>query len=145
MNHSPSFRIEVVTWQNEASNLRNIRTAVFIAEQNVPESMEWDSMDSICVHILAKDSDGRAIGTARLLPDGHIGRMAVLKPWRSKGVGSAMLQTVLNEMRTRNMKHAVLHAQSYATPFYEKFGFCKQGDEFMEAGIPHINMTREIS
>jgi len=144
MNHPSSFRIEVVTWHNEESNLRNVRTAVFITEQQVPESMEWDSIDSVCVHILAKDLDGQAIGTARLLPDGHIGRMAVLKPWRRKGVGGAMLQTILEEMNIRNMKRAVLHAQLSAVDFYEKIGFCKQGNEFMEAGIPHIKMTLEL-
>jgi len=144
MNHPSSFRIEVVTWHNEESNLRNIRTSVFIAEQRVPESMEWDLIDSVCVHILAKDLDGQAIGTARLLPDGHIGRMAVLKPWRRKGVGGAMLQAILEEMHIRNMKRAVLHAQLSAVGFYEKIGFCKQGNEFMEAGIPHIKMTLKL-
>ncbi|MFZ1852681.1 MAG: GNAT family N-acetyltransferase [Nitrosomonas sp.] len=144
MNSQPIFKIQLVTWENEEPHLRNIRTTVFIIEQNVPEVMEWDEMDSVCVHVLAQDCQGNAIGTARLLPDGHIGRMAVLKTWRKKGVGSAMLQAILNEMRIRNMRQAVLHAQSSAVGFYEKFGFCKQGDEFMEADIPHIKMARTL-
>jgi len=144
MNSQPTFKVQLVTWENEEPHLRNIRMTVFIIEQNVPEAMEWDEMDSLCVHILARDCQGDAIGTARLLPDGHIGRMAVLKTWRKKGVGSAMLQAILNEMRIRNMKQAVLYAQSSAVGFYEKFGFCKQGDEFLEAGIPHIKMVRAL-
>ncbi|MEK7303034.1 MAG: GNAT family N-acetyltransferase, partial [Pseudomonadota bacterium] len=79
-------------------------------------------------------------GTARLLPDGHIGRMAVLREWRGKGVGSAMLQRILEESSHRGMQKAMLNAQMAAIKFYEKFGFQVSGEEFMEAGIPHIKM-----
>lgn len=139
------YRIRMVNWRNEESNLRSIRSAVFITEQNVPEEMEWDSMDQICTHILVQDFEGNGIGTARLLPDGHVGRMAVLKVWRRKGIGSAMLQKILQEMRTLGMKKATLHAQLTAVEFYEKFGFQKCGKEFMEAGIPHIIMVLDLS
>ncbi|GKS68878.1 predicted N-acyltransferase, GNAT family [Nitrosomonas sp. PY1] len=139
------YRIEIVNWRNKESNLRSVRSAVFIAEQNVPEEMEWDSMDQICTHILVQDFEGNSIGTARLLPDGHIGRMAVLKVWRRKGIGAAMLRRILQEMRALGMKKATLHAQLTAVEFYEKFGFQKRGKEFMEAGIPHIIMVLDLS
>ncbi|MEI2767052.1 MAG: GNAT family N-acetyltransferase [Nitrosomonas sp.] len=138
------YRIRMVNWRNEEPNLRSIRSAVFITEQNVPEEMEWDSMDQICAHILVQDFEGNGIGTARLLPDGHIGRMAVLKVWRRKGIGSAMLQKILQEMRALGMKKATLHAQLTAVEFYEKFGFQKCGKEFMEAGIPHVIMVLDL-
>lgn len=145
MSSDLPYRISIVTWRNEELNLRNIRSAVFVTEQNVPETMEWDSMDQICTHILVQDFKGNGIGTARLLPDGHIGRMSVLKVWRRKGIGSAMLQKILQEMRVLGMKKATLHAQLTAVKFYEKFGFQECGKEFMEAGIPHIIMVLDLS
>lgn len=131
----------VVSWEHEASVLRAIRTAVFIHEQQVPEDMEWDEFDAISLHVLAFNADGQPVGTARLLPDGHIGRMAVLKEWRGQGIGSAMLQKILEELTKRHQQKAMLNAQTYAVPFYEKFGFQVCGEEFMEAGIPHVKMT----
>lgn len=134
------YRICVVNWQDEAVALRDIRTAVFIYEQQVPEDLEWDEFDPVSLHVLALNSDDQPIGTARLLPDGHIGRMAVLKEWRGKGIGSAMLQRILEESSHRGMQKAMLNAQMAAIKFYEKFGFQVSGEEFMEAGIPHIKM-----
>lgn len=134
------YRICVVNWQDEAVALRDIRTTVFIYEQQVPEDLEWDEFDPVSLHVLALNSNDQPIGTARLLPDGHIGRMAVLKEWRGKGVGSAMLQRILEESSHRGMQKAMLNAQIAAIKFYEKFGFQVSGEEFMEAGIPHIKM-----
>lgn len=134
------YRICVVNWQDKAVALRDIRTAVFIYEQQVPEDLEWDEFDPVSLHVLALNSNDQPIGTARLLPDGHIGRMAVLKEWRGKGVGSAMLQRILEESSHRGMQKAMLNAQIAAIKFYEKFGFQVSGEEFMEAGIPHIKM-----
>jgi predicted GNAT family N-acyltransferase len=83
----------------------------------------------------------RAIGTGRLLPDGHIGRMAVLADWRGKGVGRALLERLLEEARLQSCALA-LHAQTHASGFYRRFGFVEEGPEFMEAGIPHRTMVR---
>ena len=93
----PPYLIRIASWQDEAPILRTIRTAVFIHEQKIPEDLEWDEFDLISMHVLALNSDGQPIGTARLLPDGYIGRMAVLKDWRGKGLGSAMLLRILEE------------------------------------------------
>ncbi len=133
--------VHIVSWEDEALTLRAIRTEVFIHEQQVPESLEWDEFDAISMHVLARNFDGQPVGTARLLPDGHIGRMAVLKEWRGKGYGSAMLQKILEELRIRNkQKKAMLNAQASAVKFYEKFGFKVSGEEFVEAGILHVKM-----
>lgn len=136
-----SFTINLVSWQNEIDNLRSIREIVFINEQNVPEEMEWDEFDTISKHVLALDNDRKPIGTARLLPDGRIGRMAVLKEWRGKGVGSAMLKRLLQELMRQDVTQAILNAQTSVIQFYQKYGFQTEGEEFIEAGIPHIKMV----
>ena len=132
--------VRIVSWQHEASALRTIRTAVFIQEQQVPEALEWDEFDAVSVHALAFNDAGQPVGTARLIPDGHIGRMAVLKQWRGQGFGGALLQALLQELRQRRQKKAMLNAQTYAVPFYQKFGFNVCSEVFMEAGIPHVKM-----
>lgn len=134
------YSIRIASWQDEASILRIIRTAVFIHEQQIPEDLEWDEFDLISMHVLALNSNGQPIGTARFLPDGHVGRMAVLKEWRGKGLGSAMLLRILEELRSQHMQKAILNAQTTAVKFYEKFGFQVSGKEFMEVGIPHVRM-----
>jgi len=110
----------------------------------VPEELEWDEIDARCRHVLAFLPDGEAIGTGRLLPDGHIGRMAVLKAWRGRGAGSAILTLLLRLARQAGFDVARLHAQTHAVGFYAKYGFTVTGDEFMEAGIPHRAMTLRL-
>ncbi len=87
--------MHIANWQDNGPALRAIRETVFIHEQHVPVELEWDEFDADCLHILAVDLTGKPIGTARLLPDGHIGRMAVLREWSSHGVGGALLQRLL--------------------------------------------------
>lgn len=124
--------------------LRAVRETVFIGEQRVPIEEEWDEHDAECVHVLATDEQGTPIGTGRLLPDGHIGRMAVLAHYRGRGVGAAILERLLLEAQHRGHKHLVLNAQTHAIEFYARFGFVAEGDEFQEAGIPHRRMTRVL-
>jgi len=90
--------------------------------------------------VLARAADGTPVGTGRLLPDGHIGRMAVLKPWRGKGVGTAMLHELLAAARDRGHATAELSAQTHAIGFYRRFGFEVTGEEYLEAGILHRAM-----
>jgi len=136
--------IQIVSWEEAATALRVIRTTVFIREQQVPEELEWDQFDAVSVHALAINNAGQPMGTARLLPDGHIGRMAVLKEWRGQGLGSALLTKLLQVLVKRRQFQAQLHAQTSAIPFYKKFGFEIVGEEFIEAGIPHVKMTLSI-
>ncbi|SEF65327.1 Predicted N-acyltransferase, GNAT family [Nitrosomonas ureae] len=134
--------VRVVDWETETLTLRNIRTTVFIREQQVPVDLEWDEFDIISMHFLVFNNHREAVGTARLLPDGHIGRMAVLKEWRGKGYGSAILKKILEELRGRHMQKAMLNAQISAVKFYERFGFQQvSGKKFLEAGIPHVKMA----
>ena len=138
------FKVSEIPWDEGSRELAAIRRQVFVIEQNVPEDLEWDGIDPQCLHVVARDFDGRPIGTGRLLPDGHIGRMAVLALWRGKGVGGAMLQALTSMARRANHGEVVLNAQSYVMSFYERYGFRRQGEEFMEAGIPHHSMRLRL-
>jgi predicted GNAT family N-acyltransferase len=137
--------VHKVDWYVNRAELQAIRRAVFVVEQHVPEELEWDADDARSQHVLAYAPDGAAIGTGRLLPDGHIGRMAVLKPWRGRGVGSALLMRLLGLALEQRSEYARLHAQTHAVEFYAKHGFTATGDEFMEAGIPHRLMVLRLS
>ena len=126
-----------------APALEAIRREVFIVEQRVPEEMEWDADDATSVHALAL-LEGHPVGCGRLLPDGHIGRMAVRAPHRSRGIGRALLQSLLAEARRRGMREVVLHAQTHALRFYEEQGFVADGPVVDEAGIPHRRMSQTL-
>jgi predicted GNAT family N-acyltransferase len=138
------FTIRIMIWKEALPLARPVRERVFIEEQSVPREEEWDEWDEASDHALAFDSGGNPIGTARLLPDGRIGRMAVLKEWRGKRVGAALLAAMLERARQRSMPRALLHAQIQAAGFYRRFGFSERGEEFLEAGIPHVEMTLEL-
>jgi predicted GNAT family N-acyltransferase len=137
------FSVRQADWCADRQALRAVREAVFIREQSVPADMEWDDADETCVHALAC-AGSHAIGTGRLLPDGHIGRMAVLKAWRGRGVGSAILEYLIATARERGLRRVALNAQVQAVPFYERFGFKREGEVFPDAGIPHLHMRREL-
>ncbi|AIL62593.1 putative GNAT family N-acyltransferase [Pseudomonas sp. 210_17 TE3656] len=136
------IRVRLADWHKDNADIRRIREAVFIAEQCVPPELEWDADDNSAVHFLAMEGD-YAIGTARLLADGQIGRVSVLKDWRGLKVGDALMQAVIVEAQNRDLKQQMLSAQVQATPFYERLGFKVVSEEFLEAGIPHVDMVRE--
>ncbi|MFN0305064.1 MAG: GNAT family N-acetyltransferase [Burkholderiales bacterium] len=137
-------QIRLLTWELAQSQAMPIREVVFVQEQGVPIEIEMDEFDPVCVHAIAMIGTGEAIGTGRLLPDGHIGRVAVLKAWRGKGVGATLLETLVRRAIDQGFEHAMLNAQSHAKAFYEKAGFVVEGDTFMEAGIPHVAMRRTL-
>lgn len=138
------FTLDVVTWAQEEQRLRAVRHAVFVVEQGIAEELEWDAADAISAHALARDRHGVPIACGRLLPDGRIGRMAVLSGWRGQGVGAAILSLLIDVARDRGDADVRLHAQTHAVPFYAKFGFVPEGDEYLEAGIPHRTMVRAL-
>jgi predicted GNAT family N-acyltransferase len=135
--------IELLSWDEARVHASPIRFTVFCEEQGVPREIELDEHDSRCVHAIAYEGT-RAVGTARLLPDGHIGRMAVLKDWRGKGIGGLMLQKLIECAKARGDREIVLSAQIHAAPFYRAHGFVPEGDEYMEAGIRHQAMRRTL-
>jgi len=144
MKSSLEFSLRAASWLADQAALQDLRRTVFIIEQQVPESLEWDEFDAVSVHALAQNAQAEAIGTGRLLPDGHIGRMAVRLDWRGRGVGSAILEFLIDCARRRGDHTLQLNAQTHAIGFYQRQGFVARGDEFLDAGIPHRQMTRTI-
>jgi len=124
------------------------RRAVFIEEQNIPESLEWDEQDAVVLHAVARNRLGQVIATARLLPAengiSHIGRVAVHRNLRSGGHGAAVMQALEDVARERGASVVALNAQRSAERFYARLGYVPHGDGFEEAGIPHIEMRRPL-
>jgi len=143
MKPPPKISIRPADWQADRDILRALRQEVFVREQSVPADMEWDEFDAQSRHVVAM-MDSIPIGTGRLLPDGHIGRMAVLRAWRGKGAGSALLTVLMEIARELGMHRVQLNAQVQALPFYLSHGFQAEGEEFLDAGIPHRRMWRDL-
>ena len=133
-----------MNWEQAQPVAGPLRFAIFVGEQNVPKGIELDDLDAQCVHAIAYDVDGKAIGTGRLLPNGHIGRMAVVAEWRRRGIGAEILEALINEARRRGHKEAILSAQLQAAEFYRGAGFVAEGKVFEEAGILHQKMRRML-
>jgi predicted GNAT family N-acyltransferase len=140
------FQVELCDWANVADRdaLLRVREAVFIDEQRVPRDMEIDDDDPRSVHVLARALDGKPIGSGRLSPTSYIGRMAVLHDWRGRGVGTTLLNALLDQARAQRKPAVALHAQRDAVPFYSHHGFATDGAEFEECGIAHIVMRRSL-
>ncbi len=139
------FTVSLVSWHDGEPLLRAIREKVFIREQGVPAELEWDGLDATSRHALAVSAKGDAVGCGRIIPPqgsapARVGRLAVLREWRGKMVGTALLEALLDYARGMNYREVIVHAQIQAKPFYRRFGFEEEGDAFMDAGIPHIVM-----
>lgn len=141
MNAQPVPEIRLGTWTTLAPLVTPVRFQVFVDEQGVPSDMELDEFDALSWHAAAL-LDGKVVGAGRLLPDGHIGRMAVLAEWRGRGIGQALLRALMAEAGRRGMHRLALSAQTHAVGFYARFGFVPQGAEYEEAGLPHQAMER---
>lgn len=139
------FEIREVPWHTHKRRLLAVREAVFVAEQGVPAPLERDAADPYCLHLLATEANGRAIATARMSAEGHIGRMAVLHAWRGRGVGSALLHRLMERARTLGLAEVRLNAQLRARAFYDRHGFVATGLPFREAGIEHLHMHRTLT
>lgn len=141
--------VRVGAWAELREPARRIRTEVFIAEQRVPLEMEWDEADDDCLHAVVFNRIGQPVATGRLLPShggsAKIGRVAVNKVLRGSGVGRRVMEALMDAARRRGDKEIVLHAQRTAESFYRSLGFTARGEEFEEAAIPHIEMTRSLA
>ena len=137
MQHN-TYSIRSASWQEDCREISFVRRQVFIVEQKIPESEEWDGEDENSSHILAFSEKRDAVGTGRIEVTGKIARLAVLAECRGQGVGSAMLTRLIEEARQRDFRQVYLHAQTHALSFYEKFGFVSNEEIFLEGGIPHV-------
>ena len=142
------YSILLTDWQTHKADLMNIRTLVFMQEQGISAADEWDGLDEQALHFLALSTAGTAIGCARVLLESdegktrfHIGRVAILKPFRNKGIGHQLMRAIIAHCKqTTPLNQMYLHAQIERQHFYETLGFVAEGDVFMDAGIPHISM-----
>lgn len=141
---APAVLVEITDWARAEAQVMPVRIAVFVVEQGVPEDIERDEFDVVSRHAIARDAGGAVVATGRLLPDGHIGRMAVAAPLRAKGVGGAVLEALVAEAVRTGLAEVALNAQVHALAFYRRHGFAEYGDVFMEAGIPHRAMRRTL-
>ncbi|WP_405919323.1 GNAT family N-acetyltransferase [Streptomyces longwoodensis] len=134
-----------------------LRKEVFVAEQGVPEEIEYDAYDAVAVHVLAVREDGLPLGTGRLLHGGaalgktggdasvgSLGRLAVSRAARGLGVGAALVRAIEEAARARGLAAVDLHAQTQALGFYERLGYVAYGPQFPDAGIPHRAMRRVL-
>jgi predicted GNAT family N-acyltransferase len=138
------FTIHTVTWHDAEPLLREVREAVFMREQGVSAELEWDGMDNVSHHVLALSNSGKAIGCGRILPNAHIGRVAVLPEWRGKKVGTAILEKLLSYASDKGYPEVDIDAQVQALPFYQNFSYVTDGDEFLDANIPHRKIRIKV-
>lgn len=151
-----SVSVRVASSEADLAACYAVRTDVFVVEQSVPESIEYDAYDAVAVHVLAVGPDGEALGTGRLLhgpealgktgsPEvGSLGRLAVRKSARGLGVGVALVRAIEAEAAGLGLTAVDLGAQTHATGFYERLGYVAYGPEFQDAGIPHRSMRRSL-
>lgn len=138
--------VEEVTGQSDFAICMAIRMEVFVFEQDVPADIEWDAFDRTSTHFFAR-ADGKPVATARLREEkgiARIERMAVRKDYRGKHVGDALITHVMAHAKAKGFSKTAISAQDHAIPFYEKLGFTVCSDAYMEAGIPHHGMERDL-
>ena len=141
-----NLKIEIVKWIDGLSQLKNIREKVFIQEQKVTPELEWDGMDENAMHFLVF-KDEEAIGCARAVVIKNymqLGRMAVLKEYRGQGIGSALLEKAMTIAKLNQLSAIYISAQCHAIDFYKKFGFEVKSDIYLDAEIPHRDMTLDF-
>lgn len=137
------MNIRITSFREEEQAIRQIRSSVFVKEQGIPDEDGYDDSDNVCVHAIAWD-EGRPVGTGRFGDDGRIGRIAVMKRVRGKGIAKAIILALEQHARKCGLRQLWAHAQVQALGFYEKLGYHVDKDEFMEDGIPHKRIYKSI-
>ncbi|WP_213687624.1 GNAT family N-acetyltransferase [Acinetobacter sp. WY4] len=143
MLNNPELKIVSGSWKDLAAHAKAIREAVFIQEQHIAAEDEWDAKDAVAVHFIVFQQD-QAIATARLLSNHSIGRVAVLTTARGLGVGQRLMQAVIDYARAEQRGLVKLSSQVHAIGFYQALGFEVQGEEYLDCGIPHIDMYLKL-
>ena len=137
------MKTTICTYMEAKKLIRQVRNDVFVEEQGVSSEEEFDDDDPACVHVIVTE-DGVPIGTGRLRRDGRIGRIAVVRKARRTGIGKVIMDALEAHARDSGMNHLWAHAQVHALGFYEKLGYFASGEVFMEEGIPHRQIDKEI-
>ena len=147
MTRECSLTIDVVVGGAGLRRAGALRRSVFIEEQNVPDELEWDGDDACADHYIAS-RDGQVVAVARLLPSpdrrrAKVQRVAVRHDLRGRGIGSDLMRRMIADAEQAGVKELVLDAQTHAISFYERLGFEVTSSPFLDAGIPHVHMTRQ--
>ncbi|MFK7766509.1 MAG: GNAT family N-acetyltransferase [Mariniblastus sp.] len=139
------MRTVITDFSKHVEAIRNVRIEVFVNEQQIPYELEFDDQDETCTHAVVFD-DENAVATGRLNmgQDGRIGRIAVLKSHRRRGLGSEIMRALELEAIKLNAKQIWFHAQVRAVEFYQSLGYTTEGTEFPEDGIPHVVMRKQL-
>ena len=137
--------IKRASWIEDEIAIKSVRISVFVKEQQIPFEVDFDTQDATAKHWLAVDANNQPVGTARMLSDGHFGRMAVLKNYRNHGIGRLIMAAVSDYAAVSGMREVYLYAQLTAMPFYQSLGFTPYGKVFLEAGLEHIAMLKQLS
>ncbi|NHB59267.1 GNAT family N-acetyltransferase [Acinetobacter shaoyimingii] len=135
------------SWDKLIADAMHIREQVFIQEQNIPEQDEWDDQDEVSLHFIAYalcNEFKKPIATARLLPNHSIGRVAVLKDYRGQGIGRLIMQSIIEHAKKEHREFLKLSSQVHAIQFYQSLGFHVEGTEYLDCGIPHIDMIMTL-
>jgi predicted GNAT family N-acyltransferase len=138
------MEVSAVKWDNAQSSLRLIRQKVFVEEQQVPEDLEWDKLDKQAIHFLGKEGN-HPVACARLVGDKYLGRVAVLKEYRSHGWGGRLIRAAEQYLLARHKGRLSLNAQANSYNFYFKNGYRPDDEMFWDANIPHLKMTKILS
>ena len=138
------MRVRTADFTTDHADIRRIRFAVFVAEQQVPAELEMDERDPHCTHVLAFDDGGTAVATGRIDADGKIGRVAVIAEARRGGAGRAVMEHLHAIANERGLRAVWCNAQVGAAPFYERLGYQSVGERFYEAGIEHVRMDKTL-
>ena len=144
MDPLDTLQVALADWEVDEAAIRGVRHTVFSDEQGISKALDFDGRDRECVQVLARLADGEVVGTARMLPDGHVGRIAVHREWRGKGVGTRLVECLTDIARDRGFAEIYLHSQAQAAEFYTRLGYETRGEPFMEAGIEHVLMVRAL-
>jgi len=133
------FTIRAGSWDKLQNDAKLIREQVFIQEQQIAVEDEWDAEDTVSVHFVVYDQD-QPIATARLLQNNSVGRVAVLKSHRGVGIGKLLMQQIIQQAKHEQREFLKLSSQAHAIQFYAGLGFKVEGEQYLDCGIPHIDM-----
>lgn len=137
------LKIRSGSWDELQNDAKLIREQVFIQEQHIPVVDEWDTQDAVALHFVVYDQ-AQPIATARLLQNHSIGRVAVLKAYRGQSIGKLLMLEMIQQAKHEQRKFLKLSSQVHAMQFYAGLGFTVQGEQYLDCGIPHIDMTLKL-
>ncbi|AYU54826.1 GNAT family N-acetyltransferase [Staphylococcus debuckii] len=133
--------------KKELNDCFELRKKVFVDEQHVPQENEFDQFEDESTHIIGYDDNNLPIAAARYRSYhemAKIERVVVAKPFRKHGIGRQLMQFIEQQAKNDGFKKAILNGQIQAQPFYESLGYQPHGAIFLEEGIEHIEMQKEI-